>query len=591
MTRAASTPMTPREHLVFWSACLLASTLFFVLMYAAESQYELNPRWSVDTLDIIESDAPTPPGADAPWRHVELPHYDPSSDTSRRQHYEGWLRIALPDAYRSDQGPWLLANAKPVGVRYGLWLDGRAIDPGAAETTRHRPTNPRTFALPAAADDPARYIHLRVTRLQNVLAVGRMMLGPRAEVSTHAAPVTFMQRTFTRALMAMMAIMCFLMAVIHFLERRRDTVYGWYAIAMSAWLLHIGHSQLEVLPFGDAKLWGHLTLVTLAGFVFTAAVFNNRVIRRPMPVVEWSLLVFGAAGTAYFVAGALMDWNVEPLNRALWIPLIICVGVYMVVRLGNAASKTNDPDLLVLLAGTFLVLLVGIRDYLYNDLRIISGALLYLNFVAALVLVVFSFVLIRRFANAIELARRAAPAPTTDYEEVLTQEHDVLGDRIDDLISNVENNAELGSLRRSLDHARADLQLIHDSLSDDGWSSQALLESLRDRLAASAHDRGVAFTWSVDTEIESLALDPHQLLSAARFVQSAAHEALERDGLQRVQIEGNALNDSIEFRVAAVGGSNAVFWGTSRYERIAQDLGGRITQGQDAIALSWPRAQ
>lgn len=597
--RDASTTRFPAW---FWLLWIALSTLFFSLMHLGERNASADLRWQQSSAELLRSDSRYPPSDSALWKPIQLPFADSDPETLN---YVVWLRLTVP-ASVSEQS-LILAIPSPNFSQYALWQAGRELDQrgmsaaDAVSLLRH----PIAFEIPASTWNrmPAnRHLLLRIDTQDPTAYIRPLFLGPAADLADFVASAQFMERTLVRAIMAMMAVMSFLMAIIHRMRYRQETVYGWYALGIFTWLLHTGQGQLETAPFASIAFWISLGYVTLPTFVVTSAIFTNRVIDEPQPRVEIPMLIGLVLGSSYiFVIGGT-DGSINAFLATFWIPATIAVGSYNIVRMVQAARRRYHPDVLILLAATAVVLVVGVRDYLYNNLGVISGSSLYLKYAAGLVLVVFSFVLIRRFSSALgnaERSNRALQAQRdmdssgTDYRRVMLEEHRLLEEQIDALLQSVASSDALDSVRRSLTAARADMQLISDALALSSEPDAQLLASLRQRLEEQATEHAVALNWQTTPTPATNRLQPHQLLSLGRFIQIASREGFDAKGIERLTIHSSASGTAQHLSITAAGllDTTDVFTRRAQYQRMAAELGGSVTYASTttdrSIELQW----
>lgn len=594
-----------RFPLWFWGLWLLLCIVFFGLMYLGERDAQRDARWQVNHIELAPGTSDYPPTAPDRWRQVTLPLLEQADAASAQNSLHLWLRIPLPDLAPAQS--LLLAIPDPNFARFSLWLDGREFDVRGSDRTqvsllRH----PIAFQIPASsiANSTDAHLILQLQTQDTGAYITPMLLGPASDLQTYVQHRQFMERTLVRAIMAMMAVMSFLMAIIHRMRYRQETVYGWYALGMLAWLLHTGQGQLESASVGSVSFWLAVGYVTLPTFVVISAILTNRVIQAPARRIE-ALLVTGLVlGSAYIFWRGAANGALNNFLTAFWIPATIGVGGYNIYRMVSAARRRYSPDVLILLAATAVVLVVGIRDYLYNNLGIVPGSSLYLKYAAGLVLVVYSFVLIRRFSRALtsaeaknaELVAQRTPSDLdvgADYRRVMLDEHALFEAQIDTLLENVASTTELDSLRQSLTAARSDIALITDALTASDHPGRHMLDSLRVRLQQQCQDSAVQLQWDVSADIAMDSLKPHQLLSLGRLIQVAGREATATATTRTLHVALRKLDGSHTLSIVNHGSpvQAEVFTRKEQYARMARELAGtvsyEVTEDTAAIRLEW----
>ena len=585
----------------FWLLWLTMTVAFFGFMHSTERGALPDVQWQIDRVDVLFSDADYPPAAAAPWQDIALPFATGPDD---EESVVAWLRFTVPAKVASKS--LTLAIPSPNFSRYALWYDNREIDqrgmhPDTVSLLRH----PIAFAIPprpVLSSEPTATVMLRINSQDPSAYWQPMVLGPTRVLQDYVSNAQFTQQTLVRTIMAMMAVMSFLMAIIHRMRFRKETVYGWYALGMFTWLLHTGQGQLQSAPFASLSFWIALGYVTLPTFVVVAAIFTNRVINRPQPKVERWLLAGLTLGAGYIFYRGGTDGSLGGFLTLFWIPATIAVGTYNVTRMVQAARREYAPDVLILLAATAVVLVVGIRDYLYNNLGLIPGTTLYLKYAAGLVLVVFSFVLIRRFSNALTHAEQSnlalqaerplvAPESGADYRRVVLAEHHLLEEQIDQLLDNVASTEELKSVRRSLHAAKHDMQLITDALSTSDHPAEHLLASLQQRLEIQARQYQTDMQWHAEAADIGTTLQPHQLLSLGRFIQISSREAFEAEAAVNIVLQNTGTEHRYTLTATGVQDPEQVFKRRLQYQRMAAELTGQASYrevgGNSEISLSW----
>lgn len=585
----------------FWLLWLVMTVSFFGFMHSTERGALPDAQWQIDHVDVLFSDSVYPPAATAPWQNIALPF---TTEPAGQEDVIAWLRLTVPKEAANQ--PLTLVIPSPNVSRYALWQDDREIDqrgmqPDTVSLLRH----PIAFAIPPRpwnSSNALATLMLRVNSQDPSAYWQPMVLGPTGTLEGYVSNAQFTQQTLVRTIMAMMAVMSFLMAIIHRMRFRQETVYGWYALGMFTWLLHTGQGQLQTAPFGALSFWIALGYVTLPTFVVVSAILTNRVIDRPQPRVERGMLTGLTMGAAYIFYRGGTDGSLAAFLTLFWIPATIAAGIYNVTRMVQAARREYAPDVLILLAATAVVLVVGVRDYLYNNLGLIAGSTLYLKYAAGLVLVVFSFVLMRRFSLALTRAEQTnqalqaersmvAPENGADYRRVVLAEHHLLEEQIDQLLDSVASTDELESVRRSLHAAKDDMQLITDALSASERPAEHLLTSLQQRLTLQAGQYQTEMQWYTEATHIGATLQPHQLLSLGRFIQISSREAFEAQAAIRIVLDTTGNEHRYSLTAKGTQDPAQVFKRRLQYERMAAELSGQVSYrglaSDCAINLTW----
>lgn len=545
----------------FWVLLFGIPTLFFALMYLVDGQRMVSERWRMTEAEGVIADVDRPPGPDADWDRVPIPrNYNGTPGGSSL-----WWRFDLPDALKTPGLEWMLVVPSPRFSNLALWIDQRPLAThGDLHSKRSTPRNPVSFSVinPLAASPPE-VVFLRTVSPLDSIAMSSVIIGPKTELSGYADYLDWAQRFSIQAIIAAMALLATIMTSVWLLRRGRDTVYGWYSLLLFLWAVHLMHSQIEYPPLISVRLWFNISLITLGWFVIAAFVFVNRLTDQHHPKLERGLMVFGLVGTLLILAPGLLGSYSLFFQTRIWVPGLLGVGLIILINLLSSLRQQPTAENKSLLILTCFLILVGLRDYAYNNLTIIDGNVLYLPFAAGFALIVFSVSLIRRFAAALDTAEQLNDELETRVEEktreldrqyarnlaleneqvlfgerqrLLQEMHDGLGGHIVHALAIAERDVQLKPMVSPLKLALEDLRLIIDSLDPGESAFGAVFSSLRARFSHTASALGMRFTWQFDPAFDHLELNPHDVLTLGRIVQEAVTNVVKHSGATELTI-------------------------------------------------------
>ena len=614
-TSPASAQVSRKWPLWFWVLTPLVPVLFLGLMHQFEHRSALNEDWHVMSAYYLDSNAEAPPAVDSDstnqWQPISMPREELGD---WREPASAWLRIALPKGQTNSSNDWMLLIPSPINANYSLWLsDVRFARAGHHKSTGvSMPKNPVVFEFSSLAlRDGDREIYLRITSGFGGVNPNGIYLGPADALRGHAEHSIFIKKTLIRAILIMMAGMAFAMFLIHLLRREHTTIYGWYALGVFVWYIHMLNGQHETAVFGNLWFWYRVTYVTMAAYAIVALIFINRLIKHPQKRIETLLLLLFSIGAILILADPLGPESTLRFKSILWTPATIALSLYMLLRLGIGVRRNPHNQVLALLVVTFLGVCVGIRDYLYNDLQLLPGGMLYLRHATGLIMVTYSFVMIWRFAqedreyslanshpsnSTIPTNNQSAPLPSQN--RLLQQEHDALERQLQQAMLDAEPSETTTKFNNNMQAARLDLQLIRDMMkSNEESETGSLLKDMQLRLYQTANNQGIQLDWSTPLITDQRFLEDNFEFAVARFIQTATLDALaftELKGLSvHTNIENTPSNASMTITIKAYFTEPSATYFTKRAQMgaAARDLKGHLefesSPGLHKVVLHW----
>ncbi len=524
---------------------------------------------SLTQAEFLPSDADEPPGA-GPWMPVDLPDDWRLRAGDARQ---GWYRFALhlnvpPNRLWGLYLPSLNMNA-------GAWLNGKLLGDGGRFTDplARNWNRPLYFAIPNGLLQPGEntvYIRLATQPALSGL-LGPVHLGPAADLQPVHARRLLLRYTLSQVIVIVLFAVGLFIAALWY-QRRHDTLYLWFSVAMWVWGLHnLNFIAIDIaLP---ARAWDWAMFVSLNAFAIVATLFVHRFLGLRRVRLERALFALGAA---LAVMLAVVDERAfYVLGARVGDTLTLLLGLYPVGLLLLHFWRSARLDVLLLLMSGMLLVVFGTHDLLVVNHVLSREDGFVMHYSAPLVLAVFAAILVRRFAAALnesealnrELEQRIAAKThelTRNYErlgmlqrrQVLAEErarimrdmHDGMGGHLVSTLALVEGeHARPEAVREALRVALDDLRLMIDSMEDVGGDLTAVLGMLRERLEPRLRSARIRLRWRVG-ELPSVAdFGPHKALQVLRIVQEAITNSLRHAGAGCITLcTGTATADGRE---------------------------------------------
>lgn len=345
------------------------------------------------------------------------------------------------------------------------------------------------------------------------------------------------------------------------LFRRRDSVYGWYAL--SAWLFAVYGSNFVLgspWPFATTDSWQAFIAVTYMAAGFSFAVFLLRYCNKRW---RWTERVFGLLSIAAFAYALLWPASAGP-HRALMI--LAGGGLYYVaiVAFILRALRVGGVDQRILAACLLIPLLTSSHDFLVFFGVVQDNAYL-LALTSPLTMIGLASVLAHRFAVAMRRVenfnaelQHEVDSATQRLAETLAREHqlalentragerltlvrdlhDGFGGSLLGAIATLEQSAsgEASRVVTTLKELRDDLRLIIDTTAHERDTDLAgLLAPLRHRWSNRLEAAGVDSQWQLQ-DAAGVHLGAARSLDVLRLLQEALTNVLKHAGKCQVAI-------------------------------------------------------
>lgn len=496
----------------------------------------------------------------------------------------GWVPVKLADFWdkrwpRHDGVVWyrLHWNQADAKAPVGLLLDYVCLadevrvngsllhrDPSLVEPLSRRWITPQYFLL----DQPLLHAgeNTLLVRVSGLAAYqpgfGVVRIGDPAAVQSVYRQGMFWRfniHLFNFAMSAVLGVL-FLM---FWLLRRRETVFGWYALTT---LIGAGYAWNFVAsspwPFASTDGWEGVNAAFYVASTAAFCIFLLRFCERRWRRTETALLLYSAAG---LLATLLAPHAMGPWRNAWALPMIVPNYVAILLFLWHAA-RTPRTDLRVMAVCLLLPVLVSLLDLMVY-LEIINASNKDLRaFTSPLTLVGMGFAVAWRFSAAMRRVesfntelRHEVDMATARLSDTLTREHTLalsntrIGERLNlvrDLhdgfggsllgaIATLEQSPpSLEAMRTvaTLKELRDDLRLVIDTTTHEQDTDLAgLLAPLRHRWSQRLEAAGIDSFWRFEG-VDDCRLGAARSLDLLRFLQEALTNALKHSGAHRVDL-------------------------------------------------------
>ncbi|GGY27991.1 histidine kinase [Rhodanobacter panaciterrae] len=359
------------------------------------------------------------------------------------------------------------------------------------------------------------------------------------------------------------------------LLRRKDTVYGWYALST---IFGAGYGWNYVAdspwPFTTTDAWQAFNVAMFVALACSFIVFLLRFCGRRWPRTEGILLLatVAAFAVALLAPGVMGPW------RNLWvIPTVVLYYVAIAVFLWYA-TRSSRIDVRVLAASMLLPVLASMYD-LSLYLELVRGTTFLGELTSPVSLLGMSFAVAWRFSEAmrrvegfnVEL-RHEVDAATAQLGDTLTREHQLalantrIGERLNlvrDLhdgfggsllgaiatLENPQRPPEPARVVSTLKELRDDLRLVIDTTTHEHDSDLAgLLAPLRHRWSQRLDVADIDSCWQLEG-LDGLHLGPARSLDLLRLLQEALTNVLKHSHASRVEITVRRSNAQLSIEV------------------------------------------
>jgi len=614
----------------YWFTVALVPVVFLALMYVVDREPAIDPHLLRTAVIGISSESNRVPEYSAPGTiSLDLPNFDerPSAGTAS----SAWYRHTF-DAPALTDGVWGLLIPYARG-NFAIHVNGELIGETAPMVRPYA-----EFRVPLYFEFPGSMLHAG-TNTVDIHAVSDRMgswlapfyLGPAHDVKPAYHYLHFVQVTLLAATIVALGVVSVLLLGLFWI-RTCDTAHGWFAAATICWALYNWLTLEPRVLLPNAGIWFSLPVVTLGWFTILSAHFVNRLpgCKRPRPIVERALLAFGVAGSILVMWHNQQVQSTSWVQMYVWMPALLLISAYIVWQLLRATLFHPNFEVRLWLSASVLALVVGVRDYLWDQNLFTSGTFHYLSYTVSFVLIALAITLLSRVSRAltetetlnrelesrvaakgVELAQNYQRLQNLERQRTISSErermtadmHDGIGGQLVHALAVIESNPEFQPMEPILRGALDDLRLIIDSADPMEGDLLVVLSNFRARNERRVQAGGLTFLWQV-TDLPAMPdFGPHKILQVLRILQEALTNVLKHARATQVTVRTSTANDNegrptvivdvIDDGTGFVAG-NVSGRGLGNMRRRAQELGGSVeltaTEKGSRLRLTLPVA-
>jgi signal transduction histidine kinase len=537
------------------------------------------------------------------------------------------LAISLPEALPSELALYVPRINTRAAVRInGHLLTSAADIPGLA--SRYWLV-PLYRSIPSALLVPSRnQVDLELTvDDEGTGFLGPVYLGDDARLRPAFELRRFLQVTGLQVLViALLSVGAFL-ALLSLL-RRKDTTYFWFGVVL--WIFAFGFWNLLAIDSWIPKPpYRWVGAVTMAWLVAAIVVFVHRFFGERHPRAEAALAGVVAIGSLYF--WVTLGTPLFPMMVPVWGGLVLAAGLYPGARVLTRFVAEPGLEMAWVVTAGVLIILVGA-----HDIALVNGAFglghdFAIQYAAGVSAVIFAFVFVTRFIEALdtsealsaELAERVEEkaaeiershaqlraleneqAVAQERERILGEIHDGMGGQLVSALAMVRHGeGDADEVAEAIQAALDDMRLMIHSLDDVEGDLGTLLGSLRARIGRRLEQSGLTLDWRISDTPQPRDFGPEAALQVMRIAQEAITNVIKHAEARRITIrtftsEGapgwvvvEVADDGRGFDAGAGDAGRGLSHMRMRAQRIGAELELRSSPDGTRVQLRLPAAQ
>lgn len=493
-----------------------------------------------------------------------------------------------------------------VNLNAAVYLNGQllGVEGRMKEPITHNWNRPLMFSIPngllRAGENDLRIEVVTFPPGHGLL--GDVYLAPHEQLSVIANKLYFVDVEFPRFVTGVSLMMTLIVFGI-WLLRRKDTQYGWFALALLLWSMYSLRNHVVDAPISSMH-WAWFQYICSIGGSFPMYHFLMRF--RGLSRTRFDGLINGF----WFFSWSLVTYLLLADNMLMYSIAEILFGLSFITTTGaliNVAlysSRTNNSEA-QWIAMTFSFLVV----FVFHDALQIFGFFdrsngLLVVYAMPLLLGVFGVIMLRRFAHAlsereevlanlqhraeqaavriVDLEKRTALAD--QRETIMRDMHDGVGGQLVSSLAILDKGqSDPKLLRDVLQGALTDLRLMIDSLDTDSDDLNLLLGALRERMEPILRSAGFESNWQIAELPRSKNITPHRALQILRILQEALTNSIKHGSTNKINFTAAYDKDAEVSRLSVKDGgvgfdTSADYAGRGllNMQRRAADVGAKI---------------
>lgn len=543
--------------------------LAFVFVATAQAQILV-----LKEADFVLDASQAQPSDNAAWARQALP--DQWIQSRPGVVGSGWYRFRFTLA---EQGGQIQSIYLPrLSMNAAVYLNGVLLGSGGSfdEPIARNWNRPLFVLIPPGVLHPGENtLHLRLASI--VYSQGSLFpvyVGPEQILHAEYERLFFWRITLNQAITLIIAAIGVLMLSLWW-RRRQDTMYAYFGAAALVWALNSTNLYVRDVPI-SSQGWEIMVNATLPMFVALLMLSLLRFIERPWRSFErllWLLLVAAPLTMIFVPAPAFFTLT------SGWFLAALIATVTTSTLLVRAAWHKRSLDIALLAASIWMGFLFGAHDWLMhskllwyaNPQEIGNGEIHLVHYAAPLVFMMVGWIMTARFVRVLndyeqlnaDLEQRVASKHTElaanfsrmeamtkeqammeERQRIVADMHDGLGGQLVTALRLVESNRVDGAgvaelLRECLD----DMRIVMNAITPGEHDLDAVLGTLRYRLAPRFERAGIEFDWQMDATLPDYPLTPQNALHVQRILQESFTNILKHADATRITVESGVSKD------------------------------------------------
>jgi len=521
----------------------------------------------------INSDQPPVLSPDQ-WKKITLP------DLWQKNHadYGGsiWYRTAIQINERPDH-LWGIYLPR-VSMNAAVYLNGVMVGTGG-RFTRPMARNwnrPLYFTVPKALwHRGANIIMVRVQADKNCRgALHAMQVGSDAQLRPKYEHAMILQIDAMKVLLVLSLFVSAITLVLWLFRRRKDAMYGWYALGTFFWGIYIQYFFVQDISV-SAHTWMWLTFSSGYGMIISMMLFTQLFMGLQCNWCLRLMPVYGLLASALLFATPLDSiMNVIALSFAG----ILLFSLFIMRHLVRYIYEHRDIEAALLSFGILVNIGFGLHDLLMLKL-VWSPSIYLLNYGTPLMFLAMGMILVNRFLSVLkeserlnleldervqqregELLAAHKQLRAVERKEAILQErermvedlHDGMGGQLAAALALVDKQDGSSLLKQALEDAMLDFRLVIDSMDKDCCDIATLLGMLRMRLEPQLQAADIELRWHYAGDVddpETRDINPEVSLHILRIVQEAISNAIRHASASLIEVSILSTDDELSIRV------------------------------------------